>query len=94
MIFQDDDAVVLAALRERGPGTVSVRLLHKVTGLPSVTVRVSVTALVIDGLVCLIPDTGETRYLIRHLHAGPGQCDQPMGTVIQGAPPDGRQQVR
>jgi hypothetical protein len=76
MISQDNDTAVLGCLREYGPGTI--------------TVRTSVTALSLDGLVCLIPDVQETAYMIRHLHAGPGNCEEPLGCEIQEVHPDGQ----
>lgn len=83
MLGQDDDAVVLACLRAEGPGTITVKQLAEKTGLPRVTARTSVAALAMDGLVCLIADPTETRYLVRHLHVSPRRCEEPLGSVIQ-----------
>jgi hypothetical protein len=55
-----------------------------------VTVRTSVAALALDGLVCLITDAQETRYMIRHLHAEAGSCEQPLAATIQEVHPDGQ----
>lgn len=92
MILQDADAAVLAALRGYGPGNITVRQLHEMTRVASVMVRVAVTALTVDGLVCVIPDEGESRYLVRHLHAEPGECAESLGRVIQEVHPDGQRQ--
>lgn len=83
MIGQDSDAAVLAFLRSEGPGTVTVKRLAAETGFSRITVRTSVTALAVDGLVCLIPDIEETAYLIRHLHAAPGTCEHSLGCEIR-----------
>jgi len=83
MIGQDSDAAVLASLRAEGPCTVTVKQLAARTGLPRVTVRTSVTVLALDGLVCVIPNEGESAYMIRHLHAGPGSCEHSLGCTIQ-----------
>lgn len=90
MISQDNDAVVLRCLREHGPGTVTVKQLARAAEMARITVRTSVTALALDGLVCLIPDAGATGYMIRHLHAVPGPCGQPLVATIQEVHPDGQ----
>jgi hypothetical protein len=90
MIPQDNDTAVLGCLREYGPGTITVKQLAALAGLSRITVRTSVTALAVDGLVCLIPDVQETAYMIRHLHAGPGNCEEPLGCEIQEVHPDGQ----
>jgi hypothetical protein len=81
----ESDAAVLAFLREEGPGTVSVKRIAERTGVPRVTVRTSVCALALDGLVCLVANIDETAYMIRHLHAGrkSGPCEEPLGCTIQ-----------
>lgn len=84
MIGPDGDAAVLAFLRGEGPGTVTVRRISEETGVARVTVRASVAALSVDGLVCVIPSIDETAYMVRHLHAGrtPGRCEEPLGCTI------------
>jgi predicted DNA-binding transcriptional regulator len=88
--MRQDDAAVLAYLRGHGPGGVRVREIREAAGLHSATVRASVLALMVDGLVCVIPGEGENGYLVRHLHAGPGECEEPLGQVIQEVHPDGQ----
>lgn len=83
MIGQDSDAAVLAFLRAEGPGTVTVKRLAQETRIPRVTVRTSVAALSVEGLVCLIPSMDETLYMIRHLHAAPGECGHSLSCTIQ-----------
>lgn len=90
MTGQDNDVRVLAALREHGPGTITVKQLAGAAGTARVTVRASVTALALEGLVCLIPAGQETAYMIRHLHAEPGECSEPLHDVIQEVHPDGQ----
>jgi DNA-binding IclR family transcriptional regulator len=90
VIAQDNDATVLACLRRYGPGTITVKQLAQMAELPRVTVRASVDVLAMDGLVCLMSDCQETTYMIRHLHAEAGLCEQPLGAVIQDVHPDGQ----
>jgi MarR family len=82
---EKSDAAVLAFLRAEGPGTVTVKRVAQGTGIPRVTVRASVAALAVDGLVCVIPNIDETAYMIRHLHAekSAGPCEEPLGHAIQ-----------
>jgi hypothetical protein len=79
------DAAVLAFLRSEGPGTLTVKRIAVKTGIPRITVRTSVTALALDGLVCLVANIDETAYMIRHLHAGKSgiPCEEPLGCTIQ-----------
>lgn len=90
MILDASDTTVLARLRADGPGTVTVRQLAADTGLRKMTVRVAVACLASEGLVCVIPDHEENAYLVRHLHAGPGECEEPLGRAIQEVHPDGQ----
>jgi hypothetical protein len=90
MISEDSDARVLACLRGEGPGTVTVKQLAQKTGLPRITVRTSVDALALDGLVCLMTNSQDTVYMIRHLHAEPGECSEPLGVTVQEVHPDGQ----
>lgn len=78
---EEADAAVLALLRADGPGVITVRQLSVRTGIPRVTVRTSVTKLILDGLVCLFTQDDNV-YQVRHLHAGPGHCDHSLGCVI------------
>jgi DNA-binding Lrp family transcriptional regulator len=89
-MIQDSDAKVLACLREHGPGTITVKQLAQMTGLPRITVRTSVDTLDFDGLICLLTNGPETTYMIRHLHADPGECGQPLGMTVQEVHPDGQ----
>ena len=89
MSADEGDDQVLACLREHGPGTVTVKQLAAMTGLGRVTVRTSVLALGTEGLVCAFADRGETQFVIRHLHAEPGLCGEPLSCVIQEVHPDG-----
>jgi MarR family len=88
--MQDSDAAVLAALREYGPGTVTVKQVAEMAGVPRVTARVAVAYLALDGLICLIPDVHEIGYMIRHLHAEPGTCEESLGVTVQEVHPDGQ----
>jgi hypothetical protein len=90
MTAAENDARLLAFLRGHGPGTVTVKYLAEATGLSRVTVRVSATALAVEGLVCLVPVCAETQYVIRHLHAEAGRCEEPLEAVIQEVHPDGQ----
>lgn len=85
MIGPDSDAAVLAFLRAEGPGTVTVKQIAEKTGVPRVTVRASVAALAVDGLVCLIANHGETVYAVQHLHSGKSgaPCEEPLSCAIQ-----------
>lgn len=78
---EEADQAVLAALRGGGPGPVTVKQLSSRAGLPRVTVRTSITALALDGLICLFTDDDNV-YQIRHLHAVPGPCGHSLGCVI------------
>lgn len=84
------DAIVLAKMREFGPGTITIKELARQTGLPRITVRTCVAVLGNEGLVCLVADIAETTYMIRHLHAEPGECNQPLACSIQEVHPDGQ----
>lgn len=86
MIGQDSDAAVLRFLRSEGPGTVTVRQLATATGIPRVTVRTAVASLAVDGLLCVIASADESTYMIRHLHAAPGPCEQPLACKIREDP--------
>jgi uncharacterized membrane protein len=88
-MIQDSDAKVLACLRAEGPGTITVKQLAQKAGLPRITVRTSVEALESQGLVCLLTNGPETMYMIRHLHADPGECSEPLGIAVQEVHPDG-----
>jgi hypothetical protein len=90
MISEDSDAKVLACLRKEGPGNITVRQLAVLTELPRVTVRASVDALAVDGLICLLTNAQDTVYTIQHLHAEPGECSEPLGARIQEVHPDGQ----
>lgn len=90
MMSKQTDAIVLAKMREFGPGTITVKELARLTGLPRITVRTAVSILGSEGLVCLMADITETTYMIRHLHAEPGECDQPLACSIQEVHPDGQ----
>lgn len=89
-MLPENDAKVLTTLREHGPGTITVRQLAENAGLPRVTVRTAVAVLSFDGLVCLITDSSASTYVICHLHAGPGECEEPLGRAIQEVHPDGQ----
>lgn len=82
MIGQDSDAAVLAYLRAEGPCTVMVKRLAEKTGIPRVTVRTSVAALALDGLVCVIANIDESAYTFRHIHAAPGTCGHSLGCTV------------
>jgi hypothetical protein len=86
MIGPDSDTAVLTALREDGPCTVTVRQLAARTGLPRVTVRASVAALSVDGLICVISSEDEAFYTVRHIHAAPGTCGHSLGCTISEEP--------
>lgn len=88
MTPQEADEAVLAWLRERGPVAVTAKQVAQGTGAARVTVRASVMALADQGLVCLMYDPSDDTYLIRHLHAGPGSCEDSLGAVIQDVHPD------
>lgn len=90
MLSQESDAIVLAKLRERGPGPVTVKQLAQDTGLTRVTVRTAVSMLADEGLVCTLTDCGENAFMICHLHAHPGECEKPMDLAIQEVHPDGQ----
>lgn len=83
-----DDEAVLAALREWGTGIISVDLLAQRSGVARVTARTSVACLAAEGLVCLVANSGETRYSVQHLHAGPGECMVPLGAMLREIYPD------
>jgi len=42
------------------------------------------------GLVCVLHDLGETQYVVQHLHAVPGRCQDELGLVVVEVHPDGR----
>jgi predicted transcriptional regulator len=90
MLSQESDAIVLAKLRERGPGPLTVKQIAQDTGLTRVTVRTAVSVLADEGLICVLTDCGESTLMICHLHAAPGECDEPMGLAIQEVHPDGQ----
>lgn len=85
---REDDARVLAWLRERGPVTVTVKQAALGTTLPRCTVRASLAALGDQGLVCLMYDAGDDAYLVRHIHADPGPCDESLGVTVREVYPD------
>lgn len=82
MIGPDSDAAVLAALREEGPCTLTVRQLALKAGVPRVSVRASVAALSVEGLICVIADEYDSLYSVRHIHAAPGSCGHSLGRTI------------
>jgi hypothetical protein len=82
MTPEEADARVLNALRDLGPGTVSVKRLAAEAVVPRVTVIASVMALSSAGLICVLHDAGETKYIVQHLHAVPGRCEASMGAVV------------
>lgn len=87
MIGPDDaDATVLAALREEGPCTLTVRQLAAKAGIPRITVRTSVAALAMEGLICVIANGDESAYSVRHIHAAPGECGHSLGCTIAEEP--------
>lgn len=88
MTAEDADARVLAALRRLGPGKVSAKLLAAEARVPRVTVSTSIMSLTVAGLVCALHDLGETQYVVQHLHAEPGRCEEPMGAVVMEIHPD------
>jgi DNA-binding transcriptional ArsR family regulator len=89
MMTRDEaDARVLAALRDHGPGKVSVKLLAAETGVPRVAVSASIMALTVAGLVCALHDLGETQYVVQHLHAMAGRCEDHIGAVVVEVHPD------
>ena len=90
MMIQESDAKVLAKLREHGPGTITVKRLAELAGLPRITVRTAVDMLASEGLVCLVANSGETVYGIRHLHAEAGECGESLMLAIQEVHPDGQ----
>jgi hypothetical protein len=86
MIGPDSDTAVLALLREEGPCTLTVRQIAAKAGVHRVTARVSVAALAMDGLVCVIPNYDESAYSVRHVHAAPGPCEHSLGCLISEEP--------
>jgi len=90
IIPEEADARVLAVLRDRGPGKVSVKLLAAEAGVPRISVSTSMMALSTAGLVCMLHDLGETQYVVQHLHAGPGRCEASLGAVVVEVRPDQR----
>lgn len=85
---REDDARVLAWLRERGPVTVTVKQVARGTTLPRCTVRACMAVLGDQGLVCLMYDSLYDTYLVRHIHAEPGSCEESLGETIQEVHPD------
>lgn len=90
MTAEESDARVLAALRKLGPGRYSVKLIAAEAQVPRVTVISSVMALLEEGLVCALHDSGETSYIVQHLHAGCGRCEESIGSVVMEIHPDHR----
>jgi len=86
MTPEEADARVLAVLRDLGPGKVSAKLIAAEAGVPRVTVSTSVMALSAVGLVCALHDLGETQYVVQHLHARQGRCEDSMGAVVVEVP--------
>jgi DNA-binding IclR family transcriptional regulator len=88
MTGAEADKAVLAALRANGPGTITVKRLATAAGVARVTARSSVAQLAVEGLVCALPDYGETAYMVRHLHVAAGECTESLRAVIQEIYPD------
>lgn len=90
MTAEENDARTLAWLRGNGPGTVTVKQVATETGMTRAIVRACILALGERGLVCLMSDAADTRYMIRHLHAEPGDCQDSLGAVVVEVHPDQR----
>jgi len=90
MTAAEADARVLDVLRRLGPGKVSVKLLAAEAGMARVTAITCVMALNTAGLICVLHDLGETQYVVQHLHAVPGRCQDELGLVVVEVHPDGR----
>lgn len=85
---REDDERVLGWLRGRGPVTVTVKQVAQGTALPRCTVRACLASLGEQGLLCLMYDMRDDAYLVRHIHADPGPCEDPLEATIQEGHPD------
>lgn len=86
MTITKADTAVLAYLRERGTGQVTVREIAAAAGLKRVTTQVSLYVLNHEDLICItqwLGDVGSDRFVIRHLHPGPDPCEDPLPLYIQ-----------